>query len=136
MTTFKNKIIIIGLVIIFASLECFLVGVCYKNANKELSDLMLKIGIILISIGTAMTFMVPAMMYLINKYCYKKVDKYDLLINESDHINSGQYDLLINDISGEPNDLLNDISTNDSGHDLLILSDDEILTDLLISDIL
>ena len=129
MTTFKNVIIIIGLVIIFASLECFLFGVCYKDENKELSNLMLKIGTILISIGAAMTFMVPAMMYLINKYCYKKVDKYDLLINdisdESNDINSGQYDLLINDIS-----------TNDSGHDLLILSDDEILTDLLISDIL
>ncbi len=128
MVTFKNVIIIIGLVIIFASLECFLFGVCYKDANKELSDLMLKIGTILISIGTAITFLIPAMMYLINKCCYKKVDKYDkydLLTDESNDINSGQYDLLINDIL-----------TNDSGHDLLILSDDEIVTDWLISDIL
>ncbi len=89
MTTFKNVIIIIGLVIIFASLECFLVGVCYKDANKKLSSLMLKIGAILISIGTAITF-IPGAMYLINKCCYKKVDKYDkydLLIYESNDIN-------------------------------------------------
>ena len=81
---------IIGWVVILASFICFLVGEYYKYTNKVLFNLMLDIALILIIIGALVSFLIPCVMCLINKYCCRNdSDQYDPLISDD---SSGQLD--------------------------------------------